>query len=343
MSLALELRDLSAGPGEPPVLRSIRLEARAGERVALLGPSGAGKSTLLRVVAGLESVAEGELWLGQRMASSSRVHLAPVRRGVSMVFQSYALWPHRTAQQHVDWVRPAGSPSIDWLERLGLGAMRSRTPSQLSGGEQARLALARALGAEPQILLLDEPLRNLHPALAADLRDELAGWFDASSATVLFATHDVADVYAWADRVAVLEHGRLAAIGTPDELYERPTSRAVAELFGPCLEIEIRPGGEGTAECVFGSVSTTGQGRRALVRPEWLRWGAVGEGVKAAIRSVAPRGPDQEIHVEIDGTALHLIRARNAGPVQAGDIVGIRVDRPVPCFSPATREEVVSA
>jgi iron(III) transport system ATP-binding protein len=230
------MREVSAGYGAAPVLKGATLSLAPGERAALLGPSGSGKSTLLRCIAGLEVPRSGEIRIDGRLVAGGGTFVAPARRGVAMVFQSYALWPHLTAREHVRFVA-RGDPRADgWLERLRIGALAARRPGELSGGEQARLALARAFATGAKLLLLDEPLRNLDPPLAAELREDVVLWIEETGATALVVTHELRDAVELATfaYVLVLEGGcgRLAASGAPRELLSAPPSEEVARVLG---------------------------------------------------------------------------------------------------------------
>jgi ABC-type Fe3+/spermidine/putrescine transport system ATPase subunit len=232
----LEIERLSAGYGAKPVLADVRLTITRGERAALLGPSGSGKSTLLRCIAGLTQPREGSIRINGELVADARTSVAAARRGVAMVFQSYALWPHLTAREHVRFVAGGNERADAWLDRVRIGALAQRLPGQLSGGEQARLALARAFATGAKLLLLDEPLRNLDPPLAAELRAELVRWIDESGATALLVTHEPRDAVELATVAHVLVSvdgcGRLGASGPPQALLDAPPDDAVARVLG---------------------------------------------------------------------------------------------------------------
>jgi iron(III) transport system ATP-binding protein len=228
----LSIEALTAGPGGDAVLDGFALEVAAGGRAALLGRSGSGKTTALKCVAGLLAPRRGRITIGGRVVADERTAVAPARRGVAMVFQSYALWPHLTAREHVRLVARDAQAADDWLERARIPHLAQRMPGQLSGGEQARLALARAFAAAAPLLLLDEPLRNLDPPLAAGLRDEMKRWFEEARTTVLLVTHDLREARALCDVAHVLLRGRIAASGAPDALEREPPTAEVAHLLG---------------------------------------------------------------------------------------------------------------
>jgi iron(III) transport system ATP-binding protein len=223
------------GPG-PAAVDDISLTVRAGEFFFLLGPSGCGKTTLLRIVAGLLDASRGRVFFGERDVTN----LPAQHRQAAMVFQNYALWPHMTVQENVEFgPRMQGKDKFhrqtlaaENLQRVQMADLSGRKPSQLSGGQQQRVALARALAAEGQVLLLDEPLSNLDARLRAHMRTELRELVKSSGKTALYVTHDQVEALSMADRIAVLNAGKIAQVGTPRELYEQPASVFVADFLG---------------------------------------------------------------------------------------------------------------
>ena len=229
------------------------LTVRPGELVALLGPSGCGKTTTLRLVAGFLAPEAGEIRVGDRVLSSPAVVIPPERRRMAMIFQSYALWPHMTVAQNVAYgLRFAGVGRADrdrrvdeMLRAVQLGGYGARYPGELSGGQQQRVAVARALVVEPEILLLDEPLSNLDASLREEMRFEIRRLHERFAITTLYVTHDQAEAMVISDRVAVLRDGRVAQVGTPEELFERPRSRFVAEFVGKTNLVDAVADGAG--------------------------------------------------------------------------------------------------
>jgi ABC-type Fe3+/spermidine/putrescine transport system ATPase subunit len=223
-----------------PALDDVSLTAEAGQFLVLLGPSGSGKSTLLRVMAGIERVDGGRVLLGDKLVADQRSSVPPERRGLAMVFQDYALWPHLTVGDNVAYPlrrtgvarRDVGDRAAGALERVGLGGYAKRYPSELSGGEQQRVALARALVGRPGLLLFDEPLSNLDADLRERLRVEIATLARESGATAIYITHDQAEAFALADVIGVLDHGRLVQFDRPEVIYQRPATPFVARFTG---------------------------------------------------------------------------------------------------------------
>jgi len=232
----VEFHDIALAFGRTQVLRDIDLVIEPGEFFALLGPSGSGKSTLLRVIAGFAFPQSGRVLVdGQDI---SRV--PPWERNIGMVFQNYALWPHMTVWQNVAFgLEERKLPraeierrTADALDLVGLRDLAARRPSQISGGQQQRIALARTIAIEPKVLLLDEPLSNLDAKLRVHMRTELLALQRKLGITTIFVTHDQEEALSIADRVAVLDQGVIQQVGTPMELYDSPANRFIANFVG---------------------------------------------------------------------------------------------------------------
>jgi len=240
---------LSFAYGAQPILREVSLEIGSGEFFAFLGPSGSGKTTLLRLVAGFGVPDAGRILVGGRDVTA----LAPWQRNLGMVFQNYALWPHMTVAENVAFgleQRRVAKAEIGRrvqaaLDLVGLGALGGRRPAQLSGGQQQRVALARTLVIEPAVLLLDEPLSNLDARLRAEMRTEIKALQRKTGLTTIFVTHDQEEANAVADRIAVLDQGRIQQVGRPVALYDQPANRFVADFLGTANLIDgtVRAGG----------------------------------------------------------------------------------------------------
>jgi iron(III) transport system ATP-binding protein len=237
----VSLRNLTKRYGDTAAVEGLSLDVRPGELVALLGPSGCGKTTTLRLVAGFLQPEAGEIWVGDRRLSAPGAVTPPERRRMAMIFQSYALWPHMTVAQNVGYglrfqralARAERATRVaEMLRVVQLAGYEDRYPGELSGGQQQRVAVARALVVEPEILLLDEPLSNLDANLREEMRVEIRRLHEAFGITTLYVTHDQAEAMVISDRIAVIERGRIAQVGTADELFDAPRSRFVAEFIG---------------------------------------------------------------------------------------------------------------
>lgn len=274
--------------GTVAALADVDLEVDAGELVAVLGPSGSGKTTLLHAIAGFVPLAAGSIEIDGRTVATPDASVAPEDRHLGVVFQHHALWPHLTAAETVAFPlkrRGAGGPTIAvevdrLLERLGLSHLGDRLPAELSGGEQQRVSLARALARHPTVFLFDEPTAHLDAPLRRDLLDEIDDQRRLDGSAGVYATHDAAEALALADRMVVLRAGRVVQVGTPVEVYEQPVDRWAAELTGPAsvLDVTLAPTREGRARLVLGpaerAIECTGDsGGVPLLRPEWVRLG----------------------------------------------------------------------
>ncbi len=287
--MRIELKSVSKRYGDVGVVFDLSLELRSGQVTALLGPSGCGKTTTLRMIAGLERCSGGTITLGDRVVDDGgSVFVPPEQRGLGMVFQSYALWPHKTVLENVAY--PLSLLKLDRavvvdrarkaLERVRLLDLADRAPHQLSGGQQQRVAVARSLVGDgekaPPVLLLDEPLANLDARLREDMRAELALIARTSGATVVAVTHDQQEAFALADVVVVLEKGRLAQVGTPEQIYLQPSSAFVGAFGGPMAFLPAERAGGDVVVCGHRVAAGLVSGQPAAtalslgVRPEWL-------------------------------------------------------------------------
>src|SRR5574341_722286 len=239
MSL-LRLQDLTKrfAPDDPPAVDGLSLAVAPGEILALLGPSGCGKTTTLRLIAGFDTPDRGIIEIrGQRMATPGMV-VPPEARGVGIVFQDYALFPHLTVSDNVAFGlgrldrATRARQAAEVLELVGLGGLAGRFPHELSGGQQQRVALARALAPAPALILLDEPFSNLDADLRAVMREEIGKILRLTGTTAVFVTHDQQEAFTLADRVGVLHAGHLEQLDVPYEVYHHPVTRFVAEFVG---------------------------------------------------------------------------------------------------------------
>src|SRR5438105_2305197 len=236
---SVELRGLTKHYGEMAVVDNVSLTVEHGRLVCLLGPSGCGKTTTLRLIAGFVEPSAGEIRVGDRLVSSPARTLPPERRNMSMIFQSYALWPHMTVAENVAYglkLRKLDRETIKGklaaiLATTHLSALAERYPGELSGGQQQRVALARALIVEPETLLLDEPLSNLDANLREEMRFEVRRLHDEYRYTTVYVTHDQSEAMTTADVIAVMNAGRIEQAGSPEDIYERPRSEFVARFI----------------------------------------------------------------------------------------------------------------
>jgi len=226
--------------GDVGAVNSLDLTIEDGELISLLGPSGCGKTTTLRLLAGFLAPDGGRIVVDDKVLSAPGNVVPPERRGMSMIFQSYAVWPHKTVFDNVGFgLRLRKRPQAEIAKRVGrmldlvrLGNLATRYPGELSGGQQQRVALARALVVEPSILLLDEPLSNLDANLREEMRFEIRRLHDEMRITSVYVTHDQAEAMVTSDRIAVMNHGRIEQVGTPEEIYEHPRTEFVATFIG---------------------------------------------------------------------------------------------------------------
>ena len=223
-----------------PAVDNLQLEIGDGEFVSLLGPSGCGKTTTLRLIAGFLQPDRGEIKVSNEVVSSPSLLVPPERRSMSMIFQSYAVWPHMTVFQNVAYglkfkklSKHEADERVNRILRLvRLDGFKDRYSAELSGGQQQRVALARALVVEPRILLMDEPLSNLDTHLREEMRSEIRRLHEEFRITTVYVTHDQSEAMATSDRIAVLDKGRMVQVGTPEEIFDHPRTRFVAEFVG---------------------------------------------------------------------------------------------------------------
>ena len=317
---AIEVCGVTKRFGAVTALDDVSFAVEPGELFFLLGPSGCGKTTLLRILAGLETPDAGTIrFKGQDVAD-----MPPHERGAPMVFQNYALWPHLNVRDNVAFGLverkvPKGEigPRVaDALDRVGLKGYGTRLPGQLSGGQQQRVVLARALVLNPPVVLLDEPLSNLDAKLRVEMRAEIENLHSQSQITFIYVTHDQADALSLATRMAVMNAGRVSAIGTPLDLYLRPPNAFCGDFLGEANILEGRGSVEGRGSRVetavgvwtVGGQIAAGTAVRCLVRPENLQpmaGPADGFNVfEATITGLRMNGPTVTVSLEAAGLTL---------------------------------------
>ena len=276
--------------GETVAVDNIDLDVPDGSLTTFLGPSGCGKTTTLRMVAGLETPSAGTISLGDEIVHGDGVHIPAERRRIGMVFQSYAVWPHMTVFDNVAYplkVRrmPRGElrrRTNAALKTVQLEELAERFPAQLSGGQQQRVAVARAIVFEPRILLLDEPLSNLDAKLRVQMRIEIRELQQRLGVTTLYVTHDQHEALAISDQVAVMNHGKIVQLGSPQDIYERPVSKFVADFVGWTNFLRGKMNGNGTVDVLGEPIDADSSGLAAgtdvyvAIRPEDVRIGTNG-------------------------------------------------------------------
>ncbi len=281
----LVLHELSKHYGKTPVVNALNLDLRDGEFVSLLGPSGCGKTTTLRMIAGFIEPTGGRIEMNGVELSSTAGSVPPERRGMSMIFQSYAIWPNMTVGENVAFglnVRRLPGAEVrertrQILEVVHLDHLIDRYPAELSGGQQQRVALARAIVVRPQVLLLDEPLSNLDANLREEMRNEIRRLHDEFGMTTVYVTHDQSEAMAISDRIAVMSAGNLEQVDSPWALYNRPRTRFVAAFIGRTNLVEGVVRGE-QIECegfalnngVGGGTHASGAPVQVSIRPQAL-------------------------------------------------------------------------
>jgi len=298
-----------------------------GEFVVLVGPSGCGKSTILRMIAGLETITEGEVEIAGRVVNK----LEPAERDIAMVFQNYALYPHMTVRRNMEYgLRNKGTPRAEIDRRIAtaaatlqIGQYLDRKPRQLSGGQRQRVAMGRAIVREPAVFLFDEPLSNLDAKLRTQLRAELKDLHRRLGATFVFVTHDQVEAMSLADRIVLMSEGRIEQIGTPMDLYQHPASRFVAEFIGapPMNVFDLSsPAGQSMARIAGG----TPAGADAVgVRPEQLRIGR--DGPEAEVMLVEALGAETLVHLRMGEDRL-ILREGHASRLKPAQTVRLESD-----------------
>ena len=331
----VSLRGVHKRFGEVHVIKGVDLEVRDGEFLVFVGPSGCGKTTLLRMVAGLETITEGELHIDGLRANDVR----PSERGAAMVFQSYALFPHMSVAENMGFaLKMAGVPKAERDQQVGRAAealrmtdLLGRFPKELSGGQRQRVAIGRAIVRKPKVFLFDEPLSNLDASLRVSMRIELSRLHQELRTTMIYVTHDQVEAMTLGDRIAVFNQGRIEQVGAPLDLYNRPRNEFVAGFLGaPRINLVPRPaeGASAPHRALWQALvdpSHFARAERAGLRPEHLHLGAAGTGIAATVELVEQLGDAAIVHLRVAGLAELLIAKVSAaeGRVNAGDAIGL--------------------
>jgi len=334
---AVELCGLTKRYGSLAVVDRVDLAVEHGRLVCLLGPSGCGKTTTLRLIAGFLEPDEGEIHVGAERLSAPGAVVPPERRNMSMIFQSYALWPHMTIAENVGYglaVRRLGKGDIakrvsEILAVTQMARYADRHPAELSGGQQQRVALARALVVKPETLLLDEPLSNLDANLREEMRFELRRLHDEYRYTTIYVTHDQQEAMTAADSIVVMREGRIEQQGTPTDIYERPATEFVARFIGGTNILRGAHLGDNRVRCA-GTTLQCGQGEAAAkgetavsIRPHEIRLmqsasGAGGNRVQGRIERQVYLGPTRDYLVRLPEDATVRVVADKELDIPAG-------------------------
>ena len=338
---AIQLNKIEKWYGDLQVIKGVDLDIKDGEFVVFVGPSGCGKSTLLRMIGGLEEISRGALVIDDRDVTAD----PPSKRGLSMVFQSYALYPHMSVRDNMGFsLKTAGAPKAEIDEKVGeaarilkLNDYLDRRPKALSGGQRQRVAIGRSIVRDPTAFLFDEPLSNLDAALRVEMRYEISKLHKALKRTMIYVTHDQVEAMTLADRIVVLEFGKIAQVGTPKELYERPANLFVAKFIGspsmnilPCTtdggQFSL-PGGGG------GAYHGDRLAHHMGVRPEELAIVGAGEGVvDGTVDLVEYLGADTFVIADAGDAGRITVRVVGRADVEVGDRVGLAPTGPVHFF-----------
>lgn len=327
----------------------VDLEVPTGSFTSLLGPSGCGKTTLLRIIAGLEEADAGTVEVAGRLVDGPGVHVPPERRGVGMVFQAHALFPHLDVGHNVAFglrdLDTAGRAHrvAEILELVGLFGLEQRMPSELSGGQQQRVALARALAPRPNLLLLDEPFSSLDAALRASVREEVRSILSDAGQTALLVTHDQEEALSITDRVAVMFDGQLHQLADPETLYREPATREVAAFVGDADLVHGARAASFMVDTALGRLATVGpvesEDVTVVLRPENVSLRPADDG-GATVRHVTFFGHDTLVEVVLeDGTTLRS-RSGPGARLTRGDRVRTTIVGPVVTFPRRPRPPV---
>ena len=322
--------------GKVEVLHGVDAEIRDGEFVVLVGPSGCGKSTLLRMIAGLEDISGGTIAIGDRVVND----LPPKARDISMVFQNYALYPHMTVAENMAFsMTLAGAPKAEKdrkvreaAEILGLTPLLDRKPKALSGGQRQRVAMGRSIVRSPQVFLFDEPLSNLDAKLRVQMRGEIKALHRRLGTTMIYVTHDQIEAMTMADRIVVLQGGRVEQMGTPLELYDRPANSFVAQFIGsPAMNL-IEATARGGMLFVGGLPSgisappSLADGGKVLIgkRPEEIVLGTDGP-LSAEVTNIEPTGSETFVELTLEGRPVSAVM-RSRPDFTVGSVQKLKLD-----------------
>ena len=325
---AIKLNSVEKWFGDVQVIKGIDLEVRDREFVVFVGPSGCGKSTLLRMIGGLEDISRGTLEIDGRDVTAE----PPSKRGLAMVFQSYALYPHMSVRDNMGFsLKTSGAPKAEIAQKvdraaevLKLDSYLDRRPKDLSGGQRQRVAIGRCIVRDPTAFLFDEPLSNLDAALRVEMRFEIAKLHHRLGATMIYVTHDQIEAMTLADRIVVLEFGKIAQVGTPKELYENPANLFVAQFIGS-PKMNILPCDTGAL--LRGAFEAPIPAAKLGIRPEHITFTQPGQGhCSGTVDVVEYHGANSFVIVDCGDLGQIMARTDGDSPVRRGDSVGLGFD-----------------
>ena len=337
MTGGIEVHDLVKTYEGSPAVDGVSFDIAPQELFVIVGESGCGKSTLLRLIAGLETPDTGTIHLHGNMVAAKGVFEPPEARATGFVFQSYALWPHMSVRDNVAFPleaagiarKVAAEAAAPHLETVSLTHLAERKPDALSGGQRQRVALARCLAGGAKTILMDEPLANLDPHLRATMERELLAFHRSSGATTIYITHDQREAMALADRMAVMRNGKFLQIGTPQEIYDRPVSREVADFIGHGAVVPVHFAQNTAALDGVSFPATAGPGPRpgkalALLRPESIEILSNGntDGLAGTVRGTFYRGGTWEAEFELTNGAV--LTLSHDAPLKTGQPLYVR-------------------
>lgn len=332
----VEFRNICHSYGDMTVLNDVSFELAPGEIVCLLGPSGCGKSTLLRITAGVERQDSGQIFMNSQEIAGPQCFVAPEKRGIGLVFQDFALFPHKSILENVTFglrnisKKQAIEAAKAALKRVGMSQFEQAYPYALSGGEQQRVALARAIAPRPQVLLMDEPFSGLDQRLRDSVRDETLAVLKESRACSLLVTHDPQEAMRMADRIVLLRDGNLVQIGTPKELYSNPVDAEAARFFCDFNELTGRVEDE-HVQTPLGQIKVPNQAcgtiMDVLVRPQDLMISKNGQGFEGIIGNVRFLGDHSLVDIKLPDMDKP-VQVLNCGEIKEkpGDLVKVVVD-----------------
>jgi len=346
----LECRDVRLAYGEHVVLAGVDLTVPEGTLTAILGSSGSGKTTLLRIVIGFLAADAGTVSIGGKLVTdSSRVHVPPDKRAIGYVAQEGALFPHLTVAQNVAFGLPRAqrkqsSRVGEALDLVGLDrSYADRRPQELSGGEQRRVALARALAPRPALVLLDEPFSGLDASLRGETRTAVLDALGGAGATAVLVTHDQAEAFSMGREVAVLRNGSLVQTAAPESLYRTPVDLELARFVGDAVVVPGEARGA-TVACTFGTLEVRGEAAMGpvdvMIRPEQIQVerGVGGDGAAATVIGLSFYGPETILHLQLAERAQTAVIARtfDGAGVSTGEEVRLLVKGPVVTYPPTS-------